>query len=144
MNAYQLDWTEEKTFRAIIIANDPSEALKLAQQADFSITRELKDKHEIYIDKHSMEDLTEVSVEDFSSVINCSDKILIDPYSTSDKEKYPFLISMYDSSDPDHTRGSSDYFADQLAEMIIDNPENKAAIMKEMLIIIKFDEVEIR
>jgi len=60
------------------------------------------------------------------------------------QEKYPFISSMYDPTDPGHTRGPSDYFVDQLFEIIEEHTEEEQAqIRKEIQFISMYSNVEI-
>jgi len=61
------------------------------------------------------------------------------------KDTHPVLYRMYDSSDPEHTFGCSDYFIDQLEEFLEDSEseEEKEIILREIEFVSKYDEIEI-
>jgi len=63
--------------------------------------------------------------------------------SNFDNDRYPNLISMYDPSDPDHTVGDSDYFEDQLDEMLLEAETNveKDSILREKQSLSSYDRV---
>jgi hypothetical protein len=58
---------------------------------------------------------------------------------------FPILCSMFDACDPGHTRGCSDYFEDQLLQMLENTSdiEKKALIEKELSILKTVSWVEV-
>lgn len=87
-----------------------------------------------YIDMEKTTIINELSTEESLKIINQEDILYVDVNSTD----LVNLASMFDPSDPGHTRGDSDYFIDQLTEMIIERPEDRTEIMKEILIIARY------
>jgi len=63
--------------------------------------------------------------------------------SISDKEKFSNLIAHYDPTDPDHTKGSSDYFIELLEEYqaMAETDEESEQLQKEIDYISKYEEV---
>jgi len=61
------------------------------------------------------------------------------------KDNWPVLYNMYDASDPEHTFGSSDYFIDQMEELLEEAETEKdiQEIKKTISFLEKYDEIEI-
>jgi len=61
------------------------------------------------------------------------------------KDKYPILYHMYDPCDIEHTMGSSDYFLDQLEELLSESEsvEDIKEIEKTIEFVSSFEEIEI-
>jgi len=61
------------------------------------------------------------------------------------KQTHPILFNMYDESDPGHTFGCSEYFIEQLEEMLeeAETEKDRETILKEIEFVSKYEDIEI-
>lgn len=137
MNFFKINVKKTCVYEGIIVANSIEEALIKKDRYTNDTLRIRTDQPEsVAIESNITEFKGDIVANDVFKLLNNEHCIVI---KMSQKDNFPFLCSMYDPCDPNHTRGDTDYFIDQLTDMITN--ENKVEVMKEIKYIFQYDEV---
>lgn len=139
MKIFKLTVVKTCTYEALLLADSLEEAISIKDNHSTNMVREKSPKTTI-LDSNVIEHEGDIISTDVFNIMNPNEILVI--HAEKDKDKYPFLCSMYDPCDPGHTEGVSDYFIDQLTDMI--TLENKEAIMKEIKKVVQYDEIIVR
>ncbi len=137
---YELTVVKKLTYKAFLIADSYTDALDMKNVHSTTILREHSPSG-TFINSAISEYNGPIVATDVFKLMNSNEETLF-LSAEEHKEKYPFLCSMYDPCDPGHTRGVSDYFIDQLTDMI--TLENKAEVMKEIRLVFQYGEIIIQ
>lgn len=114
----------------IVLAESEEEALKIAKDADVNLAKEVGTDY--YVDNESIYELnnscnikSELNSDIVYDVSNNEKTLHISVDNQDDQKNFPFLCSMYDAGDPEHTIGDSEYFIEQINEAIQECEDNE-------------------